>query len=462
MLRVIEWFVAILVFPSFCHCIFHLYPRPKSYAVQGDPGKPLILTPLIEAGQINDAQNQCKMNPMKSNITSYAGFFTVDKKTNSNMFFWFFPAYEYNETAPVLLWLQGGPGASSLYGLFNENGPFSVKRKHGLKLREYPWTKSHSVIYIDNPVGTGFSFTNGGYSKNEDEVGSNLYTALIQFFTLFPQFQKNDFFVTGESYAGKYVPAVSYAIHTKNPSAKLKINLKGLAIGNGFCDPEHMLNYGDYLYKISLLDSRGRDLFKSKQDKITQLIQQKNWKEAFSGMDYLINGDMIKSSLFHNLTGFSFYFNFLHDKDYSTSGDIGRFLSYLEIRKNLHVGNVTFNEENLEVEQNLVEDIMQSVKPKVEALLENYRVLIYNGQLDIIVPYPLTEAFIESLNWSGASDYKNAPRQIWYVGEELAGYAKVARKLTLVLVRNAGHMVPMDQPKWSVDLISRFTRNKPF
>lgn len=462
MLRVAEWVVAILVFPSFCHGIFHLYPRPKSYAVQGDPGAPLILTPLIEAGKINEAQNACKMNPMKSNITSYAGFFTVDKKTNSNMFFWFFPAYEYNETAPVLLWLQGGPGATSLYGLFNENGPFSVKRKHGLKLREYPWTKSHSVIYIDNPVGTGFSFTNGGYSKNEDEIGSNLYNALIQFFTLFPQFQKNDFFATGESYAGKYVPAVAYAIHTKNPSAKLKINLKGLAIGNGFCDPEHMLNYGDYLYKISLLDSRGRDLFKNEQDKIVQLIQQKNWKEAFSGMDYLINGDMTKSSLFHNLTGFSFYFNFLHDKDYSTSGDLGRFLSYLEIRKNLHVGNVTFNEENLEVEQNLVEDMMQSVKPKIETLIENYRILIYNGQLDIIVPYPLTEAFIESLNWSGASDYKNAPRQFWYVGEELAGYAKVARKLTLVLVRNAGHMVPMDQPKWSVDLISRFTRNKPF
>jgi hypothetical protein len=51
--------------------------------------------------------------------------------------------------------LQGGPGASSLFGLFTENGPFSVNSKYYLKLRKYSWTKTHSVIYIDNPVGTG-------------------------------------------------------------------------------------------------------------------------------------------------------------------------------------------------------------------------------------------------------------------------------------------------------------------
>jgi vitellogenic carboxypeptidase-like protein len=93
---------------------------------------------------------------------------------------------------------------------------------------------NHNVIYIDNPVGTGFSFTDKeeGYAKNEIDVGNNLYEALIQFFTLFPDLQKNKFFVTGESYAGKYVPAVSHAIHKRNGNAKIKINLKGLAIGN--------------------------------------------------------------------------------------------------------------------------------------------------------------------------------------------------------------------------------------
>lgn len=78
--------------------------------------------------------------------------------------------------------------------------------------------------------GTGYSFTNKGYAQNETKVGEDLYSALIQFFTLFPDLQKNDFFVSGESYGGKYVPAIAHTIHQKNPSAKLKINLQGTFI----------------------------------------------------------------------------------------------------------------------------------------------------------------------------------------------------------------------------------------
>ncbi|XP_054280674.1 venom serine carboxypeptidase-like [Macrosteles quadrilineatus] len=452
-----------------CSGLFHIYPKINDYPIQGgfgdDPGLPLILTPLIKAKKIQEARVACKMTPMKSNISSYAGFFTVDPAYNSNMFFWFFPAYQNNASAPVILWLQGGPGATSLYGLFAEHGPFSVKRKHGLKLREYTWTHDHNVIYIDNPVGTGFSFTNAdGYVKNEAEVGKHLYSALYQFFTLFPEYQKNDFFVTGESYAGKYVPSTAYAIHNLNKQAEIKINLKGVAIGNGLCDPEHMMQYGNYLYQIGLLDSNGRNLFLKKEQEIVKSIQQKNWKSAFNQFDALLNGDLTNgTSIFKTLTGFSFYFNYLYNQDYSTYGDMGRFLSNVNIRKNLHVGNATFHVEAVDVEKNLIEDIMQSVKPTIEFLLNaNYRVLIYNGQLDIIVAFPLTENFVDALNWNGAQDYKVAQRKQWFVGKELAGYSRVARNLNVVLVRNAGHMVPMDQPKWSVDLISRFTRGKPF
>jgi vitellogenic carboxypeptidase-like protein len=89
-------------------------------------------------------------------------------------------------------------------------------------------------------------------------------------------------------------------------------------------------------------------------------------------------------------------------------------------------------------------------------------VVIYNGQLDIIVAYPLTLGALKALVWSGTDEYKQAARYQWHVGKELAGYVKTAGKLTEVLVRNAGHMVPGDQPKWAYDLIHRFTHNKPF
>lgn len=87
------------------------------------------------------------------------------------------------------------------------------------------------MIYIDNPVGTGFSFTNDdkGYVKNEKEVGRDLYEAISQIFTMFPKLQTHPFFITGESYAGKYVPALAYTIHLKKTAKneKVPINLKG-------------------------------------------------------------------------------------------------------------------------------------------------------------------------------------------------------------------------------------------
>lgn len=216
----------------------------------------LYLTPLIQAGRIEEARAACSVKPLKAAIESYSGYLTVDEKHGSNMFFWFFPAMNSARDAPVMLWLQGGPGASSLYALFNEHGPFSVAKSHGLKLRNHTWVATHSVIYLDNPVGTGYSFTSddGGYSTNQASVGLNVYTALVQFFTLFHEYQNNDFYVTGESYAGKYVPAVSYSIHLNNPDAKVKINLKGLAIGNGLVDPINQLMYSEYLYQHGFVD----------------------------------------------------------------------------------------------------------------------------------------------------------------------------------------------------------------
>jgi vitellogenic carboxypeptidase-like protein len=138
----------------------NVYGKIKQEEVGDNPGLPLILTPFIEQGKIKQALTAAEVhfNGFKG-IKSYAGYFTVKKNFNSNMFFWFFPSQTDYANAPVVLWLQGGPGATSLIGLFTENGPFTVMSQQGLKLRKYAWTESHSVIYIDNPVGTGFSFT---------------------------------------------------------------------------------------------------------------------------------------------------------------------------------------------------------------------------------------------------------------------------------------------------------------
>lgn len=435
-----------------------------------DVGSPLFLTPFVKNGSVEAGRTAAKVkhDAIPGDIESYSGYLTVDEQFNSNLFFWYFPAKaDAQQDAPVVLWLQGGPGASSMYGLFTENGPFSVDAKMKIHPRKYSWHLNHHLIYIDNPVGTGFSFTDHdeGYCTDEKKVGTNLHEALVQFFQLFPNLQSRKFFVTGESYGGKYVPAVSHAIHRNNDNAKVKINLAGLAIGNGLCDPFHQLVYGDYLYQLGLIDSNGRDQFHAYEKKGRDCITKKDFNCAFEAFDALINGDQFPSgSLFKNVSGFETYFNYLHTKGDPSDEFMVKFLTLPETRRAIHVGNNSFHDLDSEnkVEEHLKQDVMNSVVPYLEELLTSYRVAIYNGQLDIIVAYPLTMNYVKTLNFPGRDQYKKAPRYIWKVDGEVAGYAKEAGNLVEVMVRNAGHMVPKDQPKWALDLIMRLTHGKGF
>lgn len=430
----------------------------------GDMGEPLFLTPFIDAGKIKEARSLSHVSLGHRHGHSFSGFLTVNKEYNSNLFFWFFPARAGADNAPVLVWLQGGPGGSSLFGLFAEHGPFNVDERYHLVPRPYPWTSTHNVIYIDNPAGTGFSFTDddAGYARNQTDVGRDLYAAVVQFMKLFPELQRNEFYVTGESYAGKYVPALTYTIHKMNPTAKVKINLKGMAIGDGLCDPVTMTDYGDFLYQVGLIDEGDLKYFKEQSNIAVNYIEEQKWMDAFKVFDSLLNGDKTGyPSYFTNVTGLTYYYNYVAQEEPKDMNYWPAFINKPLVRRAIHVGNLTFHSGS-KVENYLEEDIMKSVKPWIEELLDNYKVLIYNGQLDVIIAYTLTENFLNSLKWKNAQEYKQAPRYIWRVDQEVAGYVREVPGFVQVMIRNAGHMVPYDQPKWAFDMISRFTAEKSF
>nr|CAD7402759.1 unnamed protein product [Timema cristinae] len=431
----------------------------------GDVGDKLILTPYLQSGQIEEAQQLSRVQgaPFPDDIPSYSGFFTVNEKYDSNLFFWFFPAQlstvwtlQYNyEEAPVLLWLQGGPGSSSLYGLFTEVGPYTVA-KDNINLIENPFSyhKNHSLIFIDNPVGAGFSYTNAteGYVKNQTQVGDQLYSAMVQLFTLFPELQERDFFITGESYAGKYIPALGHAIHINNPTADLKINLKGLVIGDGFTDPLTILNYSDLVYELGLVDNNTWAHMKTAEDDGRKNIANKNYSEAFNGFEDSLG--------FFEYASFVSEYNVLYFGNEESGGDYEEFLQSDTVRQAIHVGDQTYSDESDTVYVELLDEFMVSVKPWVEELLDNgYRVVFYNGQMDVICGYPLLVKLFQSLNFNSAQEYATAPRNLWEVNTLIAGYTKSAGNFTEILVRNAGHFVPTDQPEFAFDLIYKAVRD---
>ncbi|GAB6024727.1 hypothetical protein CHUAL_009859 [Chamberlinius hualienensis] len=446
-------------------------PNHQTYRseIKADYGNPLFLTPYIANGQLEEARNLSLVGPLAGTTRpSYAGYFTVNATYNSNLFFWYFPATINSSTAPVAIWLQGGPGSSSMYGLFAENGPFTIDSSLNLHEKQYSWADPFHMIYIDNPVGAGFSFTgdDAGYVVDQTGVGRDLYEALIQFFTLFPELQPLDFYATGESYGGKYVPAIAYKIFTENPTASLKINLKGFAIGDALIDPATQFDYGDYLFNVGLIDKYQLQLFYQQQIEMVENIAIGDYMAALYNFDRMINGGFVlNDSYYINFTQLHDTYNYLRysepaDQDYYES-----FLQLPEVRKSIHVGNLTFNDGNT-TQYYLLNDICQSTKPWLETLLENnFKILLYSGQVDVIVPYYISLNMIYTLNWKGSEDYKNATRQIWKVASadnEVAGYVKEAQNFKEILVRSAGHILPYDQPRVAYDMITRFIFDKPF
>lgn len=434
-----------------------------------DVGEPLFLTPLIEAEQFKEALQKSKVGNIGDlpDVLSYSGFITVNKKLGSNLFFWFFPAKENPETAPVFLWLQGGPGTSSFEGLFVEHGPYYLDENIEPQLRDITWTRTISMLYVDNPVGTGFSFTESekGYATNQDDVSRDMVEMLQQFFTLFSEYSSNDFYLSGESYAGKYVPSIGALLHESRDQLRVPINFKGIAVGNGITDPITTLQYGRFLYDIGLLDGREADRMQEQCGRVASMIRDEDYVSASLLATELILGIVAgEPTLFGNYTGYEYGYNYLRTKKPESHTRYETFLKTPAARKALHTGQVAYDPTSAKVTLHFAQDLMKSVKNKLALLADNYKVLMYSGHLDTIVPTVATETLMNTLQWSGSKEWANAEKKIWRSpdGERVQGYAKNVKSCTLVIVRDGGHILPFDQPEAAYDMITRYINNEPF
>lgn len=454
---------------------YYMFLFPDQPTFDSNLGPPLLLSPLIRAGKIEEARNRSLVRnlPLPRDLVSYSGFITVNETANSNLFFWFFPAENGNVSAPVILWLQGGPGSSSMYGLLKEHGPFLAdvdKNGHPfVKHNPYRWSADHNVLYVDNPVGTGFSFTDDptAYPKIVEESTDDLFIFLQQFYTLFPEYQQSNFFPFGESYAGKYVPTLAFKIHNENiasinrssnPENWVKINLAGMGIGNGWMSPLDQGKYASYLFFHGLIDKHQYRELDKIDGKILKIIEEGNWLEAWKVSDEQLN--FILTAL-----NYSNLYDISKDQYRPSTMNFWSWLNTPTVRKSIHVGSREFSD-GLKVYMSMVEDTMRSVKPYLEEILKHYRVVNYHGALDIICHYPGTEDMYSKTKWPGHKQFMESHRRGWWVHnsdtnvQELAGFVKKGGNLRLVLLRNAGHSVPINQPQWALRLLEDFVGDR--
>ena len=452
----------------------------------------------------NEDNHRVTSLPMLTQLPTdfYAGHLPASSDENKSFFYWLvappLPARISSDT-PLVIWLNGGPGCSSMEGFFLENGPLKFVLQNDqwqLVPNPYSWHLAPAwVLYIDQPVGTGLSFTrNGVYPTNDFEVN----TDFIYFLEEFLMFHKNLFlqdgtmemnkqlFFAGESHAGHYIPSMIDFIFRKQ-DCRVKIHIGGAAIGNGWIDPFHQYSAAEAAYGMGLI-SLGQ---KSRFDAMEKICQENlnngvhNSQPCYGLLDMIVDqshGDSARTQV-------SMYdYSKIEVKNRPRSFPEGHELieAYLgglpppqngkwdvdfhEVLRAIHAS------ESIDAKQNyrectdppyeaLSHQDGKGVVGEIATLLEaNVRLMFFNGMRDLVCNHIGMDRALLKLPWSQVNSWAIAERSTWALSSDQlpAAYVQEHGSLLYLKILNSGHMVPKDQPEVALAMMHNFLYNKSF
>eukprot|EP01114_Cavostelium_apophysatum_P014280 TRINITY_DN365_c0_g1_i1.p1 TRINITY_DN365_c0_g1~~TRINITY_DN365_c0_g1_i1.p1 ORF type:complete len:435 (+),score=116.18 TRINITY_DN365_c0_g1_i1:132-1436(+) len=385
------------------------------------------------------------------NVTQHSGYITINGTydNGAHLFYWMFESRNVPKTDPLVLWLTGGPGCSSELALFFENGPYQINDDLSLKINPNSWNTFANLLYVDQPVGTGFSYADyeQDYVTDETEVAQDMYVFLQNFLAMYPQYQTQDFYITGESYAGHYIPAIAARILQGNQNKEgIHINMNGIAIGNGWVDPE--LQYGayvDFSYDRGLINSFTADILTGVYDVCAGLIEAGSYLTAFAECNLILTTIQAEGGNFnvYDITKPCTYPPLCYNLSL-----VDDFVGQAYVQKQLGVSpKASWTECNMEVHTLLLGDWISNLDVNIPSVLAaGVEVLVYSGQNDWICNWYGGRAWTNDLPWPGQSQFQSAQVNPWMVNGQQAGTVQTYGGFTFLAVANAGHMVPMDQP----------------
>jgi serine carboxypeptidase-like clade 4 len=413
-----------------------------------------------------------------------SGYFELNRTSAAEMFYFYFRArHDAGGSAPVVLWMTGGPGCSSELALFAENGPYAVGADgETLSVNEHGWDQVSNLIYVDQPIGTGFSYSTDPKDDVHDEkrVAEDMLQFLSEFSDAHPELKGRDFFVTGESYAGHYVPAVSYAVFEAQARGEgPAFPLKGLAIGNGLTEPEIQYGaYADYALGVDLVTSEDAAEARAVYPKCAAMIracgEDRPTPDGPSGESpgrvalceaAVAFCQTIPSSLLEAAGDVNVY-----DvrKPCAVPGlcydfsRVERFLNLPGTRAALGVGERAWQACSPTVHADMMADWMRDLEPVIPPMLEGgLRVLVYAGEDDFICNWLGNRRWVEAMPWSGREAFAAQYPQPFVVDGHTGGDVIESGKLSFLKMSESGHMVPMDQPANALEMLRRFTAGEP-
>ncbi|KAJ9193558.1 hypothetical protein DTO166G4_585 [Paecilomyces variotii] len=416
-------------------------------------------------------------------LKMHAGHIEVDQEHNGNLFFWHFQNRHIANRQRTVIWLNGGPGCSSLDGALMEVGPYRLKDDHTLEYNNGSWDEFANLLFVDQPVGTGFSYVNTNSFLHElDEMGAQFITFLTNWFQLFPEYENDDIYIAGESYAGQHIPYITKHILERNKDAaasgKAKWNVRGLLIGNGWVSPaDQYPSYLEFAYKEGIVQTgsqKANNLEALQSACISTLTAPGGTEHVDNGKCEEVLQELLRLTADNGGQCYNMYDVRLRD-EYPSCGmnwppdlvNVKPYLRQPEVVKALNINpdkktgweecsgavSSSFRAKHSLPAIDLLPDILESGVP----------ILLFSGDKDLICNHLGTEQLIHNMKWGGGSGFELspgiwAPRRDWTFEGEPAGLYQQARNLTYVLFYNASHMVPFDFPRRTRDMLDRFMK----
>ncbi|KAH3757701.1 serine carboxypeptidase [Pelomyxa schiedti] len=432
--------------------------------------------------------------PGIENVTfsQYAGYAQIDSATNKNLFYWFVESQRDPATDPVVLWMNGGPGASSLLGFFTEHGPFWPNPDGTtLHVNPYAWNRIANMIYLEAPAGVGFSFSDNeaDYTTGDEQTALDNYNFLVSWFKLYPEFQQNPFYVSGESYGGHYVPELAKKIIDLDTAHS--INMKGILIGNPYTNTDTAMwpadpnadayPYVNFMYTHGLIPTK---TYGEASDVcgwgsyLTDCsgIYTSPSSECLEALDKCLvyipsNLDLYNvlapvcltvsatrrvqyvsswNSLIRMTSEFqekqkSPVASAIYDYNYDPCMEnyVTDYLNLPDVQTAIHARPTQWGvfENNLNYSMS---DLYLNVIPVIQYILDNsdWTIFVYSGALDGCVPFIGTQRWISCLGREVINDWRG-----WDFDSQGAGTVIDYDRITFLTVKASGHMVPLYTPK---------------
>ncbi|WOL14246.1 serine carboxypeptidase-like 42 [Canna indica] len=415
----------------------------------------------------------------KVGFRQFAGYVDVDVKAGRSLFYYFVEADGDPEKKPLSLWLNGGPGCSSVGGgAFTELGPFFPEGNgRGLRRNKYSWNKVSNLLFVESPAGVGWSYSNttSDYTCGDKSTAKDMYTFLLRWYEKFPELRSRDLFLTGESYAGHYIPQLANVLLKHNwHSTGFKFKIKGVAIGNPLLrlDRDAPATYEFFWSHGMISDEIGltimskcdfEDYTFSSPHNVSKTCNEAIEKANAVVGDYINDYDVILDVCYPQIVEQE-----LRLRKYVTKISVGVdvcmsleryfYFNLPEVQSALHA-----NRTKLPYSWSMCSGLLKysdvdgniNMLPLLKRIImHKIPVWVFSGDQDSVVPLLGSRTLVREL----AHDLKfgvTVPYGVWFHKGQVGGWVtEYGNLLTFATVRGASHMVPFAQPARALTLFT--------